>query len=392
MTLRLAFLVLALLPLGLPGQRPGARAVPRHLLLQYVGRYQQGTDAPVVVALRGDTLVLRRERESDRALVPTSDSTFVDTRGGRVAFARDVVGRVTGVQVGRGAPTIARVYTTSVPDSLNAAVGGRRVPDGLTVERVEGPTGDTISFPSRPFTLRGVVWRPGTAGPHPAVLLLHGSGGCFDGRPEDYQVGRWLAARGYVALLGCRRGQGLSRGQGRSVLQQLEALALPRGSAEANARMTALLETEQVDDVRASLAALRAMSDVDTSRVAVMGLSFGGILTLLSAEKVEGLRAAVSFAPAAMNWRVNQALRERVLEAGRRARVPVLVVQAEGDFDMGPVVDIPAAMRAAGRPVEARVFPALSDSAGAGHGLMLVAPSAWGPEVLAFLDRTMPAR
>jgi dienelactone hydrolase len=168
-------------------------------------------------------------------------------------------------------------------------------------------------------------------------------------------------------------------------MQQLSAEGLAWGTAPGNARMNQLLTTEQVDDVLAALRYLRARPDVDTTRVAVIGASFGGVLTLLATERDAGLRAAVAFAPAAMNWSVNPPLRDRVLEAARASRVPLLVVQAENDVDIGPVREIPAAARAAGRIADGRLYPPFGSIAGLGHSIIVLAPDLWRDDVLTFL-------
>jgi hypothetical protein len=88
--------------------------------------------------------------------------------------------------------------------------------------------------------------------------------------------------------------------------------------------------TTQLADVRAAIAALRALPEVDPARVAVTGSSYGGILTLLAAEADGTLRAAVAFAPAAMNWRWNAPLRERLLD-GRAAHARADARRAGGE-------------------------------------------------------------
>jgi hypothetical protein len=94
----------------------------------------------------------------------------------------------------------------------------------------------------------------------------------------------------------------------------------------------------------------------------------------------------VPFAPAAMNWEWNTALRERLLAGARRTRVPMLVVQAENDWSTGPVRALPAAVRDGGGSADGRLYPAVGGNANTGHGLMIFAPNAWRDDVLAFLD------
>jgi dienelactone hydrolase len=249
---------------------------------------------------------------------------------------------------------------------------------------------DTVEYASGALRLRGMLLRPAAAGRRPAVVLLHGSQGCWDVLDVE-GLGGVFATRGYVAFFPCRRGVGLSRGQGVAVMAQIAQEGIVERDARFGARITELLGTTQLDDVLAAVAAVRARGDVDPARVAVAGVSFGGILTLLAAERDSTLRAAVSFAPAAMNWGWNAPLRARLTEAARRTRVPTLFVQAENDWSTEPARALSTAMRAGGGETAARIYPPLGGDVGTGHALMLLAPDLWRDEVFAFLDRHVGA-
>lgn len=298
---------------------------------------------------------------------------------GRHAEARRVAARLD---------SIYRAAEPGAPAAADARIAAGRVPAWVRAARV---VGDTVGYASRdtagaPLALRGARWRPTAPGPHPALVVLHGSGGCWHpGEADD--LGRRFAARGFVAFFPCRRGLGLSRGQGEAIMDQLRREGLVgRDSAYAR-RSTELLLATQLPDVQAAIAAVRAMPGVDAGRVGVTGISYGGILTLLAAEHDSTLRAAVAFAPAAMNWSWNTPLRERLLAGARRTRVPTRVLQAANDWSVGPTEAIPAAMREGGGDAAGRLHPAVGHNANDGHGFMVLAPEAWEPEVYAFLDR-----
>ncbi len=245
---------------------------------------------------------------------------------------------------------------------------------------------DTVSYASGALALRGTLYRPTAAGRHPALVVLHGSAGCWRESSADI-LGRLFAARGYVTFFPCRRGVGLSAGQGTAILDQLRQEGITVRDAAFAARSTELLVTTELADVRAAIAAVRARPDVDPARVAVTGISYGGILTMLAAEADATLGAAVAFAPAAMNWGWNALLRERLLEGARHTRVPVLVLQAENDWHVGPTHELPEAVRAGGGEAEGKLYPAVGYNANDGHSLMTRAPALWRDDVLAFLGR-----
>ena len=99
------------------------------------------------------------------------------------------------------------------------------------------------------------------------------------------------------------------------------------------------LHEVHLEDQLAALAYLRQLSHVDPQRIAVAGCSYGGIQTVLAveanAEQKLGLRAAIDFAGGAMSWR-SFSLRDRMVRAVRKATIPVLFIQAENDYDLGP--------------------------------------------------------
>src|ERR1700730_9440502 len=93
---------------------------------------------------------------------------------------------------------------------------------------------------------------------------------------------------------------------------------------EGHADPFAAVQAQQVanQDVVAAMAWLRMQKEVDVNRIVVSGCSFGGIQTLLSAEKGLAARAFVAFAPGAKSWS-NGALQERLEKAVRNAKAPV---------------------------------------------------------------------
>jgi dienelactone hydrolase len=82
-----------------------------------------------------------------------------------------------------------------------------------------------------------------------------------------------------------RRGQGLSASAGPYIMDEVEAARKDGGTAAAAATMTRLLKTNHLNDQLAALAWLKKASFVESSRIAVAGNSFGGIETVLGAEK-----------------------------------------------------------------------------------------------------------
>jgi alpha-beta hydrolase superfamily lysophospholipase len=71
-----------------------------------------------------------------------------------------------------------------------------------------GTSEETVHFASGDITLAGTLVFPEGSQPHPAVVLLHGSGP----QKRDLVTARWFAAEGIAALAYDKRGVGQSGG------------------------------------------------------------------------------------------------------------------------------------------------------------------------------------
>jgi dienelactone hydrolase len=71
-----------------------------------------------------------------------------------------------------------------------------------------------------------------------------------------------------------------------------------------------LMTTDHLDDVLAGLTFLKSLPSIDSHRMAMVGHSFGGQLTLLAAERDSSVRAAITFGAAAASWKNSSEVRE----------------------------------------------------------------------------------
>ena len=139
--------------------------------------------------------------------------------------------------------------------------------------------------------------------------------------------------------------------------------------------------------MQAAIRYIRSRPDVDARRLVVTGYSYGGIQTLLTAERGMGLRGAVCFAPGAESWN-NGKLRTRLQRAVRDARIPIFLLQAQNDYSTGPSQVLGPQLREKGSPNQAKLYPAFGTNPGEGHrGFSMDGEEIWGPDVLDFLAR-----
>lgn len=153
-------------------------------------------------------------------------------------------------------------------------------------EAVALPPADLSSSPT---PLRAYLFRPEGAGPHPAVVMVHGCGGAYakDGslNARHQMWGEHLAAHGYVALM----------------LDSFSSRGLKQICTQKYAERT-IKEADRVGDTYAALHWLRQQAEVRGDRIALMGWSHGGGVTLDAIRRkpqqmTEGFAAALSLYP-----------------------------------------------------------------------------------------------
>jgi carboxymethylenebutenolidase len=102
-----------------------------------------------------------------------------------------------------------------------------------------------------------------------------------------------------------------------------------------------------------------------------------------------GLRAAIDFAGGAESWR-SLSLRNRMVRAVRKADIPVLFIQAENDYDLGPSRTLAGELERLGKPRKLLIFPPYGNTDAEGHGVFFSqATDIWEPAVLSCLKAAM---
>ena len=161
----------------------------------------------------------------------------------------------------------------------------------------------TVVVRSGALELKALLWTPRGPGPFSAVLFNHGNGPAASSLgAERTSLGSVFAKRGYVFLHLFRRGSGLSANQGTNTFDVMSRAFASGGRTARSREQMRALESNDFVDVEAGLAYLRSLPDVDAKRIAVVGHSMGGSVTLVVAERDTGVRAAVTFGAAAGSW------------------------------------------------------------------------------------------
>ena len=225
---------------------------------------------------------------------------------------------------------------------------------------------ETVAFASGALTLHGLLYKPAGSGPFPAVLYNHGSApGMLNNAAFD-TIGPRFTAHGWVFFAPYRRGQGLSEDAGAYLGKEIEDARSHGGTSLAAETMVRLLRTDHLQDQLAAFEWLRKQTYVTSNRIATVGNSFGGIESLLGANKVHYC-AAVDASGGAESWDDAPGLRELMLTAARSSLTPTFFFQAENDYTTAPSRTLYAAMQATHRQAVMRIYPRYGESPQQGH-------------------------
>jgi pimeloyl-ACP methyl ester carboxylesterase len=197
-----------------------------------------------------------------RRLFPVTQTRFVMGPGFNTAapveltltFVKDKQGTVKGV---------------SLSNAQGLVQFAQRVP--LRQERVSFQNGDA--------NLDGTLLMPSTKGPHPAIILLHGSGPL-----TRYSFGpypHFFTSLGFAVLIFDKRGVGNSSGS------RIDAST---GAAMKNS----LYPDELVGDALAAMNVLRQRKDIDPAKIGFWGASEGGMLAMQVAARSREVAFAIN--------------------------------------------------------------------------------------------------
>src|SRR5882724_754795 len=265
--------------------------------------------------------------------------------------------------------------------SLTVAAVAVLVGVALSAGVQSAPTYAEVFYPSGGLRIQAYLYRPEGDGPFPAVIYNHGS---RDGRERASSpfphVGKMLTRAGYAVLVPERRGYGKSDGEiWRQEVGSDQSRLIPRLQAE-------------TDDVLAGLDYLRGLSYVDTKRLAVMGWSFGGVVTMLAAARGAAFLAAVDQAGGALTWDGNRYMRSALIAAAEKSTTPTLFMVARNDRTTASVTTLADVFKKRDVPHRLVIYEPFTPSQGGraapGHALFSSqGVSLWENDVIEFLGR-----
>jgi carboxymethylenebutenolidase len=184
------------------------------------------------------------------------------------------------------------------------------------------------------------LYKPAGAGPFPAVLVLHTSGGL---QGADHQYAGRLAGEGYVSLV--------------------PDFFTPYGLSQGNRQQTFTTHAQAIyADFVAAIGMLQKMKEVRADRIGAVGFSNGGYWAVLLAAKGD-IQAGVSYYGAVTGAGTDRSL--QAFQAAVTAKSsPVLVLHGGRDSTVAAqfAESLAAILRNANAPHEFRLYPSAEHS------------------------------
>ena len=253
--------------------------------------------------------------------------------------------------------------------------------------RAAGARYETLFYSHGGLRLQAYLYKPAGGGPFPLLVYNHGSrAGQERAQWPAAFIARIFVPRGYGVLVPERRGYGKSDGP---------TLTADLGE-DRGRRYVARVRLEANDVLAATNYVLKTRDFVDPRRVAIMGFSFGASVTTLAAADDQKFAAAVVQAPDALSWDRSAELREALVDAARRIRVPTFCAVAANDATTESTRAVCDAVQGNGTAAELKIYPPFTPrrsqrNAAAGHALFGPDGAAlWTDDVVEFLERALP--
>ena len=156
---------------------------------------------------------------------------------------------------------------------------------------------EPVTYNSDGIRLAGLLLLPPRTGPHPAAVIVQGSGDSDRNNAWARAVSETIAQAGYAVLLTDKRGSGEAGGDWR----------------------TAGFE-ELADDALAGVSYLASRSDVDRSRIGLVGLSQGGRVVPVAAARSDSVAFVINMVGDAVSFAEQSAHEMR--NVARQAGLP----------------------------------------------------------------------
>jgi pimeloyl-ACP methyl ester carboxylesterase len=232
-------------------------------------------------------------------------------------------------QIASMASSIALAFLSAAASAQPAAIS-----QDPPVDHVHPAIGEGLQFTNKGERVNAMLYLPAGAGPHPAVILLHG----LPGNEQNLDLARAMQRAGWAVVTFHYRGSWGSGG----------TFTLAGGCDDVDALLQNI----------SSPIGVRKW-DIDPHRVVVIGHSYGGFVAACAAQRHRELTAVGLIAPWDISYDARQFAKFSPSEA--RARAPSIFNDVDGRLTGADAQSLMQAIRSGGRALSlAATAPALS--------------------------------
>lgn len=255
---------------------------------------------------------------------------------------------------------------------------------------------ETIYYKNGELNIEAYLYMPDGAGPFPLVIYNHGSRSGQERTEIPFRyVANVLQANGFAVLVPERRGYGKSDGRTfrEEVGNDVGQILMRRFHEEASDVLAGLVYLKEAWSV--SDTGRQTHGTIDFHRVAIMGWSHGGIVSILAAAEKHDFSALINQAGGALTWNHSPTLQAALPAAARRINVPALCMDAENDATTNAVKAVAEAVKSSGQFERTIIYPPFTPTSNPtniapGHVIFsMQGISIWRDDVLTFLRKQL---
>lgn len=198
----------------------------------------------------------------------------------------------------------------------------------------------------------------------PVIVVNHGSEEEFEANVKFCEIATYFVPKGYIVFVPFRRGQGDpdagegNKSTGAYIEDILDDFSNGGNSYVHNTNCNnrscykAELLTSQADlELKHAIEWLQRRNDVNDDRIAIMGISYGGAVTVFGNRLSLGQKVAIAFSPGAQQWdpdvncgpnqdNCGTDFQNAMISAARFSNHPAYYLQATWDYDTRATIDL----------------------------------------------------
>ena len=261
------------------------------------------------------------------------------------------------------------------------------------------PAYETIFYKSGDLNVEAYLYKPQGNGPFPLVIYNHGSRAGAERVEKPMQfIAAILVPQGYAVLVPERRGYGKSDGPtyGEELGGDIGDRMMQRFHEEASDVIAGLDYLKKSEDAASSNRLRRTAppSLIDFRRVAIMGWSHGGVVSLLTASERHEFVALINQAGGSLTWKSSPTLQRELPAVARKIKIPALCMDAVNDATTEGTKAVGEAIKNSGEWEQTIIYPAFTPTSNPtheapGHLIFAQGVSIWQNDLLEFLKQHM---